>query len=59
MAVVDQNWGKTSNSDPIINAQTHIVNLRTNEKYKASNGKYSVQGQKYFFSNLGIIYNDK
>ncbi len=59
MAKVDQNWAKTENSEPMINPQTHIVNLRTNENYKAKNGKYVLIGQKYFFSELGVVYKNK
>ncbi len=55
IAEVDKNWGNKIKADPLLNPQTHVVNLRINPNYTAKNGKFSLRGQKYFKSDLGIV----
>ena len=37
------------------NRKTHIVNLRSSNDYVAKNGKFILQGQEYFKSEIYIL----
>ena len=52
-AKVDKDWMKQNNPKPLVNPQTHIVNLRNSNEYIAKNKNFFLKGQEYF--NSGII----
>jgi len=52
IAKVDSNWAGHIESEPLLNPQTHIVNLRTDSNFVAKNGAYALRGQKYFISDF-------
>ena len=49
-AVVDQDWKEQRNPDPSVHPQSHIVKMRTSDEYSASNGKWSLNGDKIWKS---------
>lgn len=52
---VDQDWGKQVNPDPQVPPQTHIANIRTNDKYSANNNGYQIKGHLYYKSKLSVL----